>query len=223
MNDISSGTIPRRQWRVVHSILWEALLVMLACVAFAVVANQLSPRGLRLTRNYFPAGAGASRSVVRALPAGGPMAAGAVTNAPSSPLLPTPSQANGRQMVASNQVLAWFADPRRLTQHIVFVDARNREEYLQGHVPGAWLFDPYDPEKYFPTVLPVLQAAEIIVVYCHGGKCDDSLTAATLLEQVGLPGGKIYVYGGGMDEWAALRQPEESGPQNSGQIHKAGP
>ena len=39
-------------------ILLEALVVLVVGIALALVANQISPRGLVLTRNYFPAGAG---------------------------------------------------------------------------------------------------------------------------------------------------------------------
>ena len=216
MNDLSSGTAARAQLRVVRSILGEALVVLLACVAFAVIANQLSPRGLNLSRNYFPAAAGTNLTVVREM-------AATVTNQPPSEHLRAELQAAGLQLAVSNQVIAWFADPRRLTGHIVFIDARNEADYGQGHVPGAWLFDPYQPEKYFPAVVPPAQAADIIVVYCHGGDCDDSLSAATLLKQVGVSAEKMYVYGGGFGEWLILGQPVETGPQNSGQINNRGP
>ena len=206
---------PSRWWGV-RSVLWEAILVLLAGLAFAILANQLSPRGLNLTRNYFPMAAGTNLTIVRDV-------AAAVTNQPPSAHLQAELSAAGLQLAVSNQVIAWFADPRRLTGHIVFIDARNEADYRQGHVPGAWLFDPYQPEKYFPAVMPAVQAAEIIVVYCHGGDCDDSLSAATLLKQVGVSAEKMYVYGGGFGEWLILGQPVETGPQNSGQLRKIGP
>ena len=197
-------------------VLRDALWVALAGLVFAILANQLSPRGLRLTRNYFPSAAGTNLTFVRDV-------AAIVTNLPASERLRIELQAAGLQLATSNQVLVWFADPRRLTGHIVFVDARNEADYRLGHVPGAWLFDPYQPENYFPAVVPVAQAAEIIVVYCHGGDCDDSLSAATLLKQVGVPGDKISVYGGGFGEWETLGQSVETGSQNSGQMRKSGP
>ena len=201
--------------RRVPAIVIEAVLVALAGLAFALIANYLSPRGLSLTRNYFPTASGAGQSEVRDV-------AVTATNQSTAERLAAQLKASGLQLATSNQVIAWFADPRRLAQKIIFVDARNETEFLQGHVPGAWLFDPYQPEKYFPTVMPAAQAAETIVVYCHGGDCDDSLSAATLLKQVGIPGEKLYVYGGGIGEWQSLRQPVETGPQNSGQFQKVG-
>ena len=216
MNESTCQTgLPKRRG-IIHSVLREALFVALAGLAFAILANQLSPRGLSLTRNYFPIASGAAPSVVRAV-------ATTVTNQPPAERLRAELQAAGLQLATSNQVIAWFADPRRLTGHLVFVDARNEADYQRGHVPGAWLFDPYQPEKYFPAVVPPAQAADIIVVYCHGGDCDDSLSAATLLKQVGVSAEKMYVYGGGFGEWLILGQPVETGPQNSGQLRKIGP
>jgi len=216
MNESTSQTgLPKRRG-IIHTVLREALFVALAGVAFAIAANELSPFGLSLTRNYFPVAAGTNLTIVRAV-------AATVTNQPPAEHLRDELSAAGLQLAVSNQVIAWFADPRRLTGHIVFIDARNEADYGQGHVPGAWLFDPYQPEKYFPAVVPPAQAADIIVVYCHGGDCDDSLSAATLLRQVGISGEKISVYGGGFGEWETLGRPVESGPQNSGQINKGGP
>jgi rhodanese-related sulfurtransferase len=216
MNDLSAPTVARNRLRRVFSIIGEGLAVTLAGLALAVLANQLSPRGLSLTRNYFPAIASTNLDIVRNVVA-------TVTNLPPTETLEGELRAAGMQLAVSNQVIAWFADPRRLTGHIIFVDARNEGEYLAGHVPGAWLFDPYHPEKYFPVVLPAAQAAEVIVVYCHGGDCDDSVTAATLLKDVGIPGGKISVYGGGIGEWEALAQPVETGAQNSDHLGKGAP
>jgi rhodanese-related sulfurtransferase len=102
---------------------------------------------------------------------------------------------------------------------IVFIDARDEEHYLGGHVPGAYEFDPYHPEKYFPAVLPVCRAAEQIVVYCNGGDCDDSQTAALLLQDMGITNQKIFIYGGGITEWTTNHQPVETGVRNSGNVN----
>ncbi len=218
----------------------------LAGVLFALAANQLSPRGLSLTRNYFPAAStakGADRATVRESPAnavlqanpaktaGQANPAGATnreisvtaTNQSPAELLAAQIKARGLHLAVSNQVVAWFNDPRRQTRQIVFIDARNEEDFQKGHVPGAWLFDPYQPDKYFAKIMPVCQAAEQIVVYCHGGDCDDSLTAAGLLLDIGITGAKISIYGGGMTEWPATGLPVETGAQNSGLMQKAAP
>ena len=78
----------------------------------------------------------------------------------------------------------------------MFIDARDEAHYREGHIPGAYEFDPYYPEKYFPTALPPCQAAEQIVVYCHGGDCDDSESAALTLRDVGIAMNKLLFTAG---------------------------
>jgi rhodanese-related sulfurtransferase len=212
-NEFQAGASGR--WGILPAIFKEALLVALAGLVFALLANQLSPRGLSLTRNYFPAIAGGSPSTMREQTV-------AATNQSPAEALAVQIKASGLKLASGGQVIAWLADPRHQTQQIIFVDARNEEEFLQGHLPGAWLFDPYQPEKYFPAVLPSCQAAEQIIVYCHGGDCDDSLSAANLLKDAGIPAAKLWIYGGGMSEWETNGQPLEIGPQNSGQFKKGG-
>ena len=67
-------------------------------------------------------------------------------------------------------------------------------------------------------MLPVCQAAEQIVVYCNGGDCDDSETAAILLRDVGIANRKLFIYGGGITEWTTNRLPVEIGARNSGNL-----
>jgi rhodanese-related sulfurtransferase len=103
--------------------------------------------------------------------------------------------------------------PRR----IVFIDARNDQDYKAGHVPGALEFDPYHPDKYLATVLPACQAAEQAVVYCRGIDCDDSELAAVALRKNGVAGYKLLIAADGMNGWNALHLPLEVSAQNNNQ------
>ena len=47
--------MPNRNYHA-GGIVLEAVVVALLCAALAFAANELSPRGLNLRRNYFPAG-----------------------------------------------------------------------------------------------------------------------------------------------------------------------
>ena len=191
-------------------------------VALAFAANALSPHGLPLARNYFPGtGVGLPRSVT------------AVTNAISVTSPPTHSpqdllsarlQADGLQLANSNQVLQLFHDPRREQDGVIFVDARDEEHYRAGHIPGAYLFDRFHPELYLTNVLSVCLSAEQIVFYCNGGECDDSEHAAIMLrDSISLPKEKLFVYGGGITEWAINGLPIELGRRNSGQVTNSVP
>ena len=203
-------------------VLLDAALVVVIGAVFAFAANRVSPRGLALTRNYFPAGTG--RLVSATPPAAGLHNAAGTNSLPVDPtqLLAAELKEKGLQLVDGTQAVQLFHDPRFKQNTVVFVDARDEQHYREGHIPGAYEFDPYRPEKYFDTVLPVCQAAEQIVVYCNGGDCDDSETAAILLRDVGIPGPKLLVYGGGITEWTTNGLPVEIGGRNSGDVRKPG-
>jgi rhodanese-related sulfurtransferase len=206
------------RWQPVRNVLREALLVAGTGIVLAFGANLVSPRGLALTRNYFPA------SINRPVPAGTGVGLPrdiANTNPPaSSPaqLLAARLKELGLQWVDGRQAAQLFHDPRFKQGSIVFIDARDEQHYREGHIPGACEFDPYYPEKYFATVFPVCQAAEQIVVYCIGGDCDDSESAAITLRDVGIANRKLFVYTGGITEWTTNGLPVEIGGRNSGNL-----
>jgi rhodanese-related sulfurtransferase len=204
-------------------VLWEGVIVALAGALFAFAANEVSPRGLHLARNYFPGAVRSPRPTANAsrLVPG----AGGTNAAVPSPaqLLAARLQAKGLQPAESNQVAQLFRDARYAQELIVFVDARDDRHYQEGHIPGAWQFDPYHAEIHLATVLPVCQAAERIVVYCTGGECEDSEFAAILLRDAGLPKEKLFVYGGGMTEWTTSGLPVEIGERKSGNFRPAKP
>jgi len=198
-------------------LLLESLLVAGVGLAVALVANALSPQGLKLSFNYFPLDqpADASPPPLTNTAASSPASA----QAPSSrELLAAQVQQLGIHLADSNQVVRWFHDPRCEQDLVVFIDARADQEYQQGHIPGAYQLDYYHWDKYLPTLLPRCAAAEQIIVYCNGGACEDSLLAAKLLCSANVPGEKLYVYGGGITEWTGNRLPLERGLRGNGAL-----
>lgn len=197
-----------------RKVILEIMVVGAAGLAFALAANVISPRGLALTRNYFPGVSGSPPSA--AVSASKP--AGVKEAVPVSKLESVAERlrSNGLQLADSNLVANLFHDPRFEQELVVFVDARADREFQAGHVPGAYQFDHYHFEKYLPEVLPVCQTADRIVIYCNGGDCDDSQFAAILLRDAGIPAAHLLVYAGGLVEWAANGLPVERGPRKSG-------
>jgi rhodanese-related sulfurtransferase len=194
-----------------RSVVREAVLVTVVGGILALAANHYSPRGLALTRNYFPEGIG---SAMRGVPEAGTNVA-ALSSASSPGGSEKPKE---WQWIDRPQAVQLFHDSHLKPGAIVFIDARDEEHYLGGHIPGAYEFDPYHPEKYFPAVMPACRAAAQIVVYCYGGDCDDSKSAANLFREVGIPNGKLFIYGGGITDWSTNRQPVEIGTRNSGNL-----
>jgi rhodanese-related sulfurtransferase len=200
----------------VKKVLHEGALIAVIGAALAFAANALSPRGLELSRNYFPATTLASptpvaRTNLLTAPA-------AHTNSPLD-LLAERLRAIGLQLAGSNQVVQFFRDPRREQDAVIFIDARDEDHYRAGHIPGAYHFDRFHPENYLTNVVPVCLAAQDIVFYCNGGECDDSEHAAIMLrDSLGLPKEKVFVYGGGFTEWTNDGLPFELGARNSGDL-----
>jgi rhodanese-related sulfurtransferase len=191
----------------VKKVALEALAVAMGGFLLALLLNGVSPRGIRLGRDYFPP----SQPVAVSPPGTNAIAAHAVTNS-----LATRLAAKGLKVADTNQVLKLYQDPGYSGGGIVFLDARNDQAYKEGHIPGAYQLDYYYKERYLPTVLPILMSAETIVVYCNGGECEDSELTASLLQQAGIPPSRIFVYGGGFTEWEAGGLPVELQARQSG-------
>ena len=203
-------------------LLPETLLVAGVGIALGFAANALSPRGLELGRNYFPGGdtpVAASSTVVSPVsPATNTSASNGVPAA-ESPVFAR-LRAKGLQPATLAEIQQLHDDPRFGLGAIVFLDDRDHE-YAEGHVPGAYQFFHYRAQEFLPTVLPVLLAAEKIVVYCGGGTCEDSEFAALMLTEIGVPREKLIVFAGGMKEWKASQLPLELGERNSGRLAPA--
>src|SRR5690348_1764300 len=104
-------------------VLLEALIVAFLGGIIALAANALSPRGLHLTRNYFPGTPGATASAPSVSHG---------TNAslnPGQPAVLARLQQHGLQLVTSNEVSALFRDTGYQQGSIVFIDARNDRAY----------------------------------------------------------------------------------------------
>jgi rhodanese-related sulfurtransferase len=207
--------------RHARNILFEAAVVALAGLVFALAANALSPRGLHLRTDYFPGGARPSQveppQKMASAPAKG--LAGKGEGALEKTLLRL--QQHGLQTIASNEVVALFRDSRYEQGTWLLVDARDDAHYQAGHIPGAWQFDHYHADQYMTTILPLCLAAQKVVVYCNGGACEDSEFAAVVLREAGVPAASLFVYAGGISEWKSTGQPVETGGRRSGQFLKA--
>jgi rhodanese-related sulfurtransferase len=221
MNEYSISTPASNRRSEGRKVLLEVILVFVLGIVAALATNALSPRGLALTRNYFPSGEPVQPAPVATLE---PSRGIEETNRPSASDLEAVTRLKGKglQIVDRNQVEQLFRDPRYQQERIIFVDARNDDNYQQGHVPGAHQFDHYHPEKHIAAVLRACQSAEQIVVYCTGGECEDSEYATLTLRDAGVPNEKLFVFIGGINEWAAGNLPIETGARNSGTLRSDG-
>jgi rhodanese-related sulfurtransferase len=186
------------------------LVIAFVGLVLGLAANAVSPRGLVLTRDYFPAGALSTRALEGAAPSapiiGGDKAPPATNTSASAPATPAHTK-RGLPLASHDEVVALFRDSRYAQGLIVFIDARDESHFAAGHIPGAHLFDHYHIERYTADILAIAPLAERIVVYCNGGECEDSELTALDLLSLGVPAEKVVIYGGGIVEWKQRRMP----------------
>ena len=86
---------------------------------------------------------------------------------------------------------------------IIFIDARDEEEFAKGHIKGATVA-PSTPElvQLFPD------RSSAIVTYCSGGDCDVSQELAEQL-MYDWDYELIFVFWGGWPEWKTAGYPAE--------------
>lgn len=196
-------------------VLLEALLVAAIGAVIALGANALSPRGLRLTQDYFH---GETVPVPRVKTSGTNVIAASTNSAPD-PVIARLKE-KGLQVVNGEQAAELFHSPLYQQGAIIFIDARNDEHYQGGHIPGAYQFDNYHPENYMGTIFPLCQSAQKIVIYCNGGNCEDSEFAALTLRDAQIPSEKLFVFTGGITEWTNRGHAVELGERNSDKTRK---
>ncbi len=225
MNDDSVQPAPPVKPAGFKGILIETALVAAIGGMLAFAANWFSPRGLALSRNYFPGMATVSPPVLTSTnPVAGSTLVGS-NSAATRERLNALLKAEGLQPLDGKQAEQLFNDPRRAQGLIIFVDARNDVHYQAGHIPGAYQLDHYEfikqPVPWLTALLPVCQVAQQIIVYCNGGDCEDSRFAAIDLRDAHVPKEKLFVYEGGFTEWATNGLPVEIGSRLSGKLRES--
>ena len=208
--------MPNRNYHA-GGIVLEAVVVALLCAALAFAANELSPRGLNLGRNYFPTGQGTASVSPPKLSPVTSTSTSTNENAAGAEIAQRLKE-KGLQPIDRVETEKLFHDPRYEQGSVIFVDAREEDHYRDGHIPGAYELNPYHPEKELSQVLPLCQMAAQVVVYCTGGDCEDADSTALLLRDAGVPAPKLFVFGGGYTEWSEHHLPEEKGERNSAAV-----
>jgi rhodanese-related sulfurtransferase len=224
MKKRGASSVPDRS---VPGVVFEGAVVASAGLALALLANQLSPRGIELTRDYFPerptAAVEPAPSETDLAPTEDSVATSVVDgsdDAGPEEALEKRLRERGLELARLAEVEAWFHDPAYELEVIIFVDARNRRLYQEGHVPAAYRFDHFYPQDTLAEVLPAALAAQWVIVYCTGGDCEDSEFAALFLRDAGVPADRLRVYIGGLEEWREAGLPIELGARRSGVLEQ---
>jgi len=95
------------------------------------------------------------------------------------------------------------------SKRIVFIDAREPEDYETGHIRGAVNL-PYDyMEDYWDKVLKDVPLNKEIVVYCSGNECESSLFLGREMAYKGYK--DVFIFYGGWREWVEAKLPVDRG------------
>lgn len=67
----------------------------------------------------------------------------------------------------------------------VFMDARNSDQYMEGHIQGAINLPWHEVEERFMEVMPTISPDAHIITYCDGESCRLSHDLALFLREMG--------------------------------------
>lgn len=89
----------------------------------------------------------------------------------------------------------------------VFVDARAREDYRQGHIPGAVNLPDQQFDEFFGPFFEEIDPERFLITYCEGEHCPLSGSLAEKLREAGYD--RVFVLQDGWGQWKRRELPVE--------------
>lgn len=129
---------------------------------------------------------------------------GAATSGTTGAFVPTPKADLPKGQITLDEAKAAFD-----TGNVNIVDARARDKFAEGHLPGAVRLELKDFMDSVPAKLGLLDRSKMVIVYCGGGHCDESERVAEQLEGSGFK--PIFIIHDGFPGWKAMGYPVEVG------------
>ncbi|HVK39701.1 MAG TPA: rhodanese-like domain-containing protein [Candidatus Kapabacteria bacterium] len=121
-----------------------------------------------------------------------------------------PSESSVDAEVANREISTATAKQIFDRKAAVWFDARNADEFAEGHIPGAKHIYANDFQQHIPELLQMnIPRDQLIVVYCGGGLCELSHDLAKNIRLLGFS--KVVVYTGGTTEWTKNNYPMTKG------------
>jgi len=163
----------------------QTLIILLFSAVLALVINGLSSSGIPYKGNWPSAISDDSIAV------------------------PPSAEEGDPPFISLDEAAAIYQTPRA-----VYLDARDPEDYMYGHIKGA-LNIPYDYlpedniEEYWEEIEQKIPKDALIVTYCSGTECETSLFLARDLVSRGYE--KVRIFFGGWREWQKAGLPTVNG------------
>ncbi len=136
----------------------------------------------------------------------------------------------GVPLIAQEKVLKWESGPLSVPlnadepyavnlaqakelyeQKELFIDAREKEDYLSGRIKDA-VNIPFDHLDDYITELEKIKKDQRIVTYCGGTDCDLSILLGNKLFEIGYK--NVYIFFGGWNKWLNAGYPVEGNSVN---------
>ena len=115
-------------------------------------------------------------------------------------IVPPSAEENDPPFISLDQAVTKFQ-----SVNVLFLDAREMEDYEIGRIRGAVNL-PYDYlEDYWDEVLAGVPTDREIVVYCSGSECESSLFLGREMAEKGYK--NIFIFYGGWREWVRAKLP----------------
>lgn len=156
-------------------VIKQALIIIVAAIVLGLGINLISPNSIAYVGSY------------RSLSSG------------DGPIIPPDAAEGDPPFIAIDVAEMEFSN-----SDILFVDARDPEEFNCGTIPGSvnLPFD-YLPEEnleqYIDSTLGQIDKDHGIIVFCSGEECDLSLHLGRNLQEFGYT--KVAIFFGGAREW----------------------
>lgn len=80
-------------------------------------------------------------------------------------------------------------------QRTIFVDARTRADFENGHIKGAVSLPVGEFDQVIETFMAQTDASTPLLIYCSGRSCSDSHELAGLLSEMGYADVRVFVDG----------------------------
>ncbi|HPC35971.1 MAG TPA: rhodanese-like domain-containing protein [Candidatus Marinimicrobia bacterium] len=174
--------------KIVKTILLRSIWLGLGVIVIGLIFNWLSPNGIPLVAKY-------QTVIVQG-------------ESQKIPLfMKRKAQSNKETDLGISPVSELNTEKARqffTTGGTIFIDTREYEDYLAGHIAGA-ISIPFSEFQNDPTIVEELDRGLRIVTYCDGGECQSSIDMAVRLNEMGFE--QVWFYFGGWNEWVEADLP----------------
>jgi len=181
-------------FKTLRITVYRIIILILIAVVGGVTFNQVSPQGLKLITPFRRVNIGDQHLKIPIFLSRKLFRQQVLSHMPEQPL-----------ELQLSEAYVHFQNRSAL-----FIDARTSAEYNEGHIPQAVSL-PLGSFDYQTPILVGLPMDQMLITYCEGESCSESIDLAVHLNDVGFT--EVCIYIGGWQQWQAAGYPVKEGDQ----------